>query len=159
MFHFILFRKFTKNYKKLISVSSLINKNFVREFAFLLFFNRRHLLYNRRFLRLDQDFLFSIIKFSFTSPNSDSKRSFNIKEVPNPHLESLHYKFKKSFQENTKQSFVLRNVYYLRHLEVNHRNTAVTVLPVPSLYYYILILDQPYLWSSLLTEIYSHFRR
>ena len=51
-----------------------------------------------------------------------------------------------------------KNQSYLRHLEINSRLYSGLLLPIPYMYFYSFLLDQTYLWKTLLMEIYTVMR-
>jgi hypothetical protein len=46
----------------------------------------------------------------------------------------------------------------LRHLEINKLVHGFTVLPIPYIYFYSFLLDQTFLWKSILIEMQLYYR-
>lgn len=63
-----------------------------------------------------------------------------------------------SFNQMLRPSFK-NQMFYLRHLEVNFFAQSFLLLPIPYTYFYSFLLDQTFLWKTLIIELHAAYRR
>jgi hypothetical protein len=63
-----------------------------------------------------------------------------------------------NIQKKTSRFLKKSNQVLLRHLEINSKIHSFTVLPIPYTYFYSFLLDQTFLWKSVLIELQLYYR-